>query len=197
MPETIIENHKTSVTIAGTAVALLLNAGTLADCVSDGRYEMQKYFDNLELPELVGVASAASEGGAEIPEDWCDATQGFHSGHGDKIMRICDGFDEIDNSMNEPIKIPDEITKMLEDNSRDTGNYYYVCGERYSGKSFGMTAERPYVAPTFVSKISPSVGSHLFINCRCAFSEINLISSNEILFFLTFLTLRNGFPSEI
>ncbi len=121
LPRVIKENPKNSATVAGTAFAVpfILNAGPLADCVSDGKYEMNKYFDNIKLPELVGVASAST--GISYPGDESnpyDDTQYLHSLGGVKnFFKNHDSFSRIDKSLNEPIILPDEITKIMESNT--------------------------------------------------------------------------------
>jgi len=105
--------------VAGAIVAvpLILNAGPLVDCVSHGGYEMQKYLDNIKLPELVGVASAASDSGADIPEDWYDETQDwFFADDPSDFMGFSEGYKNIDKSLDEPIKHPDEIMNLVKNN---------------------------------------------------------------------------------
>ena len=69
----------------------------------------------------VNVASASSLDYPGVEDDPCDDTKYlFHYGppNPTDILNYCDGFKAVDKPLNEPIKAPDDITKMLEDKSR-------------------------------------------------------------------------------
>ncbi len=118
LPGVIKENPKDSTVVAGVVVAgSLLSTGPLADCVSDGGYEMQKYFDNLELPELVGVASASPADDINWPGDetdhFDDTNHFFSFASPSELYDNCRGFDREYKLQEELIKTPDEITEDL------------------------------------------------------------------------------------
>ena len=117
LPKAIKKNPRTSATVAGTVVAvpLILNAGPFVNCVSHGGYEMQKSLDDIKLPELVGVASATSDNGADIPEDWYDETVDVLSPLSFD-SRTMMAFKEVSKPLDEPIKIPDATTQYVMEN---------------------------------------------------------------------------------
>ena len=127
LPKAIKENPGTSATVAGTVVAvpLILNAGPLVNCVSHGGYEMQKYLDNIKLPELVGVASATSDNGADIPEDWYDDTADSLGLNIQSIMDWKGGFERQERPLDQPIKTPDETMDLIKENI-----YVEISGKR-------------------------------------------------------------------
>ena len=69
----------------------------------------------------VNVANASSLDYPGAEDDSCDDTKYFfHYGppNPTDILNYCDGFKAVDKHLNELIKDPDDITKMLEDKSR-------------------------------------------------------------------------------
>ena len=102
----------------------------------------------------VDVASASPDSGSEIPEDYYDETAEAIWGNPAGIMDWGGGIKAIDKSLNEPVKIPDEITeRIIKDNTNIHGKKD-VKTIKISPTDFavwlGATSETGWVKPYLV-----------------------------------------------
>ncbi|MCK4729917.1 MAG: hypothetical protein KAT28_01220 [Candidatus Aenigmarchaeota archaeon] len=66
---------------------------------------------------LAAPVAAVSDSGADIPEDWYDETKDwFFADDPSDFMGFSEGYVDIGKSLDEPIRPPDEVMKLIENN---------------------------------------------------------------------------------
>jgi hypothetical protein len=76
--------------------------------------DVAKELDNTEKYSPISIYSAKSNVGLEIPEDYYDDTiEGMGCNPDPASIMGYDDIKALDKSLNEPVKIPDEITDMV------------------------------------------------------------------------------------